>query len=117
MDTLGGGFEPWLIYPSMGAPQYEDVLGINWLWEDGFTSSLTSEGNHFDLAGWSKLRYLVMPILLSTRFRTKKIPGDRLFQLKFAPELFCLSLFLPVGIQEFWLTQTLVEPRQRKVAR
>lgn len=116
MDTLGGGFEPWLIFPSMGAPQYEDVVGINWLWENGFSSSLI-DGNHFDLGGWSKLRYFVLPIMLSTRFRTKVIPGDRLFQLKFAPEIFCMSLFLPVGVQEFWLTQTLVEPRQRKVAR
>ena len=95
METLGslpGGFDPWLIYPSMGAPQYEDVVGISWLWNDGFI------GNHFDLGEWSKLRYFLLPLTLSTRFRTKKIPGDRIFQLKFAPEIFCLSLFLPVGV-------------------
>ena len=113
---LGGGiFEPWLWYPSVAAPQYEDVMGFGWIFDDGF--DINKAINHFDLGGYSKLRYFFLPTILATRFQTKKIPGDRLFKINFSPDLFLFSLFLPVGVQEFWLTQTFIDREQRKVAR
>ena len=90
-------------------------MGFGWLFDNGF--DINKAINHFDLSGYSKLRYFFLPTIIATRFQTKKIPGDRLFKINFSPDLFAFSLLLPVGVQEFWLTQTFIDREQRKVAR